>query len=224
MFQLAEIRPLQQRLVLLDGAPDLTLFAIEVAEDRVGFRADLRRAPRLSPARRSPAIDLIGHQEVEARACNAATRGRGADRSSGRRAACSVPRPCRWRGRPAAPAGRREMTEPSISSSRQYCCTIVVPASLGAQHQLDQFAGGAAASVDRANPVHRRAHLGRRVGRRGRQSRPAPAPAGPADRRRSTTAASASTRLTGMIAIVGVRLPATPCETIRIPSCAAAAP
>ena len=35
VFQLAEIRALQQRLMLLDRAPDLTLLAIQVAEDQV---------------------------------------------------------------------------------------------------------------------------------------------------------------------------------------------
>ena len=86
-----------------DRAADLSLLAVQVAEDhldleRVGVGAGgLRSAPR-SPGRPGCRPGSSG------RACSAASRAAGAGRSSGRRAACSAPTPCRRRGRRAAPA------------------------------------------------------------------------------------------------------------------------
>ena len=52
MFELAQVRALQQLLVLLDRAADLPLLAIQVAEDQV----DLERIAGAAAARVSSSI------------------------------------------------------------------------------------------------------------------------------------------------------------------------
>src|SRR4051812_42789380 len=64
VLQLSQVRTLQQALVLLDCAPDLSLLAIEISEDEV----DLERiAGGLSGRAQllDGLIDLIGNQEIE---------------------------------------------------------------------------------------------------------------------------------------------------------------
>ncbi len=65
MLQLAQVRALQQLLMLLDGAADLSLLAIEVAEDQMDLEriAGCRRGPcQLVDGR----IGLVGGEEIEA--------------------------------------------------------------------------------------------------------------------------------------------------------------
>ena len=83
VFELAQARPLQQRLVLLDRPADLALLAIQVAEDQ----PDLQRiAGELRGLRQlvDRLIDLVGDQEVEAEDVVRRLARRGGDRSSGR--------------------------------------------------------------------------------------------------------------------------------------------
>ena len=65
VLQLAQVRALQQRLVLLDRAADLALLAIQVAENQVDLEriaGALRRLRQLVDR----LIDLVGDQEVQA--------------------------------------------------------------------------------------------------------------------------------------------------------------
>ena len=64
MLELAEVRPLKQRLMFLDGSPDLALFAVQVAEDQVDFQ---RISGALSGARQflDGRIDLVADEEVQ---------------------------------------------------------------------------------------------------------------------------------------------------------------
>ena len=54
VLEAAQARPLQQVLVDLDGAADLSLLAIQVAEDHVDLERVGGEAPRPGPSRRSP--------------------------------------------------------------------------------------------------------------------------------------------------------------------------
>src|SRR3990170_4803833 len=64
MFQLAQARALQQRLVLLDGAADLTLLAIQIAENQSNLEriaGDVGGAAQLLDG----TIDLVRNEEIE---------------------------------------------------------------------------------------------------------------------------------------------------------------
>ena len=54
VLQLAQVGTLQQRLVLLDGAADLALLAVQVAEDQVDLERIAGAVRRLRSAPRSP--------------------------------------------------------------------------------------------------------------------------------------------------------------------------
>ena len=65
MFQLADVRPLQEGLVFLNRAADLALFAIQVAEDQPDLQriaGELRRLGELVYRR----VDLAGDEKIEA--------------------------------------------------------------------------------------------------------------------------------------------------------------
>ena len=65
MFQLPQVRALQQRLVFLDRAADLAFLAIQVAENQVNLQrisGGLRRLRQLVDR----LIDLVRDQEVQA--------------------------------------------------------------------------------------------------------------------------------------------------------------
>ena len=65
VFELADARPLQDLLVDLDGASDLALLAIQVAEDHVDLDGILVDAGRLAQLL-DRVIELVGDQEVQA--------------------------------------------------------------------------------------------------------------------------------------------------------------
>jgi len=146
-------------------------------------------------------VDLIGDEEIEAEDVVRRFARRGGDRSTCRRAACSVPTPCRRRGpmRSAISAGEHRsrgghwlplspgpsLPEPvpprTVASARLLKIRLEhgVPAALrAAQDQLDELPDGAAASRRRAEPSAPRVLIfAGRVGRRRRQPDPASAPA-----------------------------------------------
>ena len=65
VFQLAQVRALQQALVLLDRAADLPLLPVQVAEDQVDLERVAGRLRRLGQLV-DRLVDLVGDQEVEA--------------------------------------------------------------------------------------------------------------------------------------------------------------
>jgi hypothetical protein len=65
VLQLAQLRPLQQFLVLLDRTADLAFLAIEVAQDEMDLERISGRAGRLGQLF-DRLIDLVGDEEVEA--------------------------------------------------------------------------------------------------------------------------------------------------------------
>src|SRR4051812_25971034 len=64
MFELSEVRPLQQSLMFLDGAANLSLFTIEISQDEMNLQ---RIAGGLGGGAQflDRGIDLVGHQKVQ---------------------------------------------------------------------------------------------------------------------------------------------------------------
>ena len=98
-------------------------------------------------------IDLIGDEEVQAEDVVQRLAGRAGDRSTGRRAACSVPTPCRRRARREARSARRGT---GSRRSRQLCPPQVVQVKhafdAGASAPTDDQRGDLALLHDEAAP------------------------------------------------------------------------
>src|SRR3954471_14694062 len=65
MFELSQVRPLKQRLVLLDRAANLPLFSIQIAENQVNLEGIAGRVCR-STELLDRGINLIGDKEIQA--------------------------------------------------------------------------------------------------------------------------------------------------------------
>ena len=64
VFQFSQMRPLEQRLMLLDRAADLPLFAIQVAENQVNLERVAARLGRRAQLL-DRGIDLVRDEKVE---------------------------------------------------------------------------------------------------------------------------------------------------------------
>ena len=175
VLEAAEPRALQQLLMDLDGAPDLTLLAVQVAENHVDLER-VRREPRRLAELLDREIELVADEEVEPLHVVRRLARLAAIDPAAFLQLVALPRLAggepeqerdqRGEERSVRRVHHREPPPAKRGDERR-------PAALRAQHVLDQLARRAVAAAPAADPVDALEHVGHRVARRATTGRPA---------------------------------------------------
>ena len=168
VLQPAQLGPLEQILMRLDRTADLSLLAIQVAEDQVDLQRIARRFRRLGQLF-DRLVDLAGDEKVEAQ--HVVRRLAGAAPIDPDAVVQLVALPRLADGQPGEQGNEPDQQRGGGGHLFQELGDGRAPMALRAQHVLDALTHGAAPAAAGADPVNGRADFRRGVRGRGREPR-----------------------------------------------------